>query len=205
MASGKPLSPPQETSQQATSLSLLLRAKLLDADAWQRLVRIYSPLLHHWCRQSGLSPDDADDVVQETLAAVLRGMPTFDVDDQRHSFRGWLRTIVRHRLIDLFRRRKITPRGAGGTDAQLQLAEVCDPLADEEDENPAETSLVFRAAVEVIQAEFEPLTARAFWLTMVEDRSPASVAAELGLSLNAVYKSKYRVLARLREVLDGLE
>jgi DNA-directed RNA polymerase specialized sigma24 family protein len=30
------------------------------------------------------------------------------------------------------------------------------------------------------------------------------VAAELGVSLNAVYKAKSRVLRRLREELDGL-
>ena len=39
---------------------------------------------------------------------------------------------------------------------------------------------------------------------VVEDQDPADVAAQLGLSVNAVYVAKARVLARLRTELRGL-
>jgi len=196
--------PGSESSQQMTSPSLLLKAKTLDPDAWSQLVAIYTPLVRYWCQQAKLSTDDVHDVIQETFAAVLRGLPRFQHGAVGQSFRGWLRTIVRHRLIDWHRSRGAAS-AAGGTDAHLQLSQLPDPLAGEDSESPLETGMVFRAAVRVVEAEFETATANAFWLTTVEDRSPVEVAKELGITLNAVYKAKSRVLRRLREVLDGLE
>ena len=52
-----------------------------------------------------------------------------------------------------------------------------------------------------MQAEFEPATWKACWESIVEGRSAAEVAAYLGISANAVYIAKSRVLTRLREVI----
>ncbi|MBL8826706.1 MAG: sigma-70 family RNA polymerase sigma factor [Planctomycetaceae bacterium] len=195
-----------ENSQQATSLSLLLSARAQDPQAWERLVRIYTPLVAYWCRQAGLDGADTQDLTQEAFTAVVRGLPTFERDGQGQSFRGWLRTIVRHRLIDRFRAAEQRPLATGGTEHHRQLAQVHDPLSlDRATDEPLETGLVFRAAVDIIRGEFEALTAEAFWLTTVDSHSPADVATQLGITTNAVYKAKSRVLRRLREVLEGLE
>jgi RNA polymerase sigma-70 factor (ECF subfamily) len=199
-------SQPSESSQQATSMSLLIRAKAQDSAAWQRLVRIYTPLVLHWCHKSGVDGEDARDIAQETFTAVLRGLPSFKHGGQGDSFRGWLRTIVRHRLIDRHRKLEQQPLGAGGTEHHRQLAEVRDPLSDGGNhDEPIETGLVFQAALDIIRGEFEAATADAFWLTTIENQFPAEVAARLGITTNAVYKAKSRVLRRLREVLEGLE
>lgn len=199
-------------SRQMTSLSLLEGVKLRDAEAWRRMVRVYTPLVRHWCRRGGLAQQHVDDLLQETFAAVVRGLPTFNKNPdetrpQGGSFRGWLRTIVGRKLIDFARARADSVAAGGGSDAQLRLNQMADPLSTttDEAEEAVETGLIFRAAVDLIGTEFEPATARAFWLTTVEDRAPDDVATELGLSVNAVYKAKSRVLRRLREVLSGLE
>ena len=59
-------------------------------------------------------------------------------------------------------------------------------------------------AMELMKSEFETTTWRAFWECVAEGRPPDEVAAELGVSVNAVYVAKSRVLARLRQELDGL-
>jgi RNA polymerase sigma-70 factor (ECF subfamily) len=69
----------------------------------------------------------------------------------------------------------------------------------------AEDDAVWRRALEIVGAEFEDPTWRAFWRTVVDGQSPASVANELGMSLHAVYKAKSRVLCRLRDQLGELE
>jgi RNA polymerase sigma-70 factor (ECF subfamily) len=195
------------SSPQATSLSLLAGARVRDAEAWRRLVGVYSPLVRYWCRRGGVPPQRIDDLLQETFAAVLRGLPSFELRAAGGSFRGWLRTIVGRKLIDDHRAREAEPAGHGGTDANIRLAKQADPLSfpDDEDSRAVETGLVFRAAVELIRSEFEPVTAEAFWKTTIEERSPIDVAEELGLTVNAVYKAKSRVLRRLRDVLAGLE
>ena len=41
-----------------TSLTLLERARGDDAVAWHRLVDLYGPLVHYWCRRAGLGGTD---------------------------------------------------------------------------------------------------------------------------------------------------
>ena len=55
-----------------------------------------------------------------------------------------------------------------------------------------------------MQAEFAPSTWKACWATVVQGRDSGDVARELGISENAVYIARFRVLRRLREELIGL-
>jgi RNA polymerase sigma-70 factor (ECF subfamily) len=48
------------------------------------------------------------------------------------------------------------------------------------------------------------VTWQAFRRQVIDDRPPAEVAAELGVSLNAVIQAKSRVMKRLRAELRGL-
>jgi RNA polymerase sigma-70 factor (ECF subfamily) len=59
-------------------------------------------------------------------------------------------------------------------------------------------------ALQLIQSDFEPTTWRVRWETVAQGRPAAQVAGELGISANAVYLAKARVLNRLRQYLDGL-
>ena len=56
----------------------------------------------------------------------------------------------------------------------------------------------------VMQADFRETTWKACWEMVVSGRPAAHVAAELGLTVGAVYAAKVRVLNRLREELQGL-
>jgi RNA polymerase sigma-70 factor (ECF subfamily) len=59
-------------------------------------------------------------------------------------------------------------------------------------------------ALQLMQAEFQPATWKACWETVVCGRPAAEVARELGISVNAVYLARGRVLRRLREELEGM-
>jgi RNA polymerase sigma-70 factor, ECF subfamily len=111
-----------------------------------------------------------------------------------------LRTITENRWRDLQRRRAAIPRHAGA--AALDEAAVPDGAAAIW-EGEYRQFLLARAA-QVMQSEFQPATWKACWALVVEGKSGADVAAELGLSLDAVYAAKSRVLRRLRRELDGL-
>ena len=55
-----------------------------------------------------------------------------------------------------------------------------------------------------MKTDFQPATWRACWENVVEGRPAAEVARELGITVNAVYLAKSRVLRRLHQELDGL-
>ena len=182
-----------------TSASLLERLRQPDAErAWERFVNLYTPLLLHWARQAGLQPQDAADLVQEVFTLLVQKLPLFTYDRGK-SFRGWLRTVALNKWRDFHKRRTARPPadGAGVT----AVPDPHDPDAFWEAEHRRQ--LVARA-LEVMQAEFEPRTWKACWQFVVGGRPAAEVGAELGLSENAVYIAKCRVLRRLRQELDGL-
>ena len=64
--------------------------------------------------------------------------------------------------------------------------------------------MLARRALELMRTEFETNTWRACWESVVSERAAADIAAELGITVNAVYLAKSRVLRRLREEFADL-
>jgi RNA polymerase sigma-70 factor (ECF subfamily) len=56
----------------------------------------------------------------------------------------------------------------------------------------------------LLQRDFQPTTWQAFWQSVACDHSAEEVAAELGLTVAAVYAAKSRILRRLRHELRDL-
>lgn len=187
-----------------------------DAQAWDRLVTLYAPLVAHWCRRCRLPEADTADVFQEVFQAVATHIAGFRNDRPSDTFRGWLRTITSNKLNDYFRRRGHEPRGVGGSEAHQRLARVPAPprggaagsddsvLEPAPSEDAAVERRLFRRALEMIRGEFEPRTWEAFWRTAVEGRSAKDVADELAMTPGAVRVAKSRVLQRLRAELGDV-
>lgn len=192
--------PPAEPSS-----GLLERVKVQDQSAWERLVRLYSPLVYRWCRQGGVSATDAADVGQEVFRAVARKVSDFRRDRDGDSFCGWLRVITRSKVCDHLRARREQAAATGGSDALTQLEQLPQPEeASDEGQSPEDTRILYRRAMELIQSEFEETTWQAFYRVVVEGQSPADAAAALGMTASAVYTAKSRVLRRLREEFADL-
>jgi RNA polymerase sigma-70 factor (ECF subfamily) len=83
-----PSSPP------ADDQSLVERARAGDEDAFAVLVRRYSPMLMRLARMYVPTDALAEDVVQETWVAVLRGLERFE---GRSAFKTWLFRILVNR------------------------------------------------------------------------------------------------------------
>jgi RNA polymerase sigma-70 factor (ECF subfamily) len=185
----------------STPASLLerLRHQEQDQQAWDRFVELYTPLLFAWTRRLGLQASDAADLVQEVFTVLVQKLPEFAYHPQQ-SFRAWLRTVLLNRWRDACRRRAVLP--VQQHDTPLPDAVGPDP-AGEFAEAEYRRHLVARA-VELMQAEFQPVTWKACWEFVVNGRPAAEVAQELGVTVNAVYLAKGRVLRRLRTELEGL-
>jgi RNA polymerase sigma-70 factor (ECF subfamily) len=174
-----------------------------DAEAWRRLVRLYGPLIYQWCRRCRLTDDDAADISQEVFRVVANRVGAFRRDRPGDSFRGWLWTITRHKIGDHLRRQERSPRAVGGSEAQLRFSEIPDQISAQDQATDLD-ALVHRA-LDLVRAEFEERTWRAFWRVAVEGHTPREVAVDLGVTPDAVRMAKSRVLRRLREELPDLD
>ena len=190
----------------ATSASLLDRIKDdPQSPGWQRLVELYEPLVRGWLRRQRLVESDADDVVQEVMSVVARRLGDFEHNGRVGAFRTWLRTITVNCLRDHWRSGRRRATATGDSDFQQLLAQLEDPASSlsaawDQDHDRHVT----RQLLEVLRDDFEPTTWRAFQRTALDGASAAQTATELGISSNAVFIAKSRVLARLRQEAAGL-
>ena len=180
----------------STSLNPLEQlSKPAGEDQWDRFMRRYTPLLAYWARRVGLQDQDADDLVQEVLIVIVRKLPGLRFQSGG-SFRGWMRTVLINKWRDRLERRKVVPLKG---DVQTQVPEGADTLEEREHQ-----LYILGHALRLMASAFEPATWQACWETVVCGRPATQVAAELGITVNAVYLAKSHVLRRLREDLQGL-
>jgi RNA polymerase sigma-70 factor (ECF subfamily) len=187
-----------------TSKSLVAGLQSHDEKAWHRLVDLYGPLVYYWCRRAGLPAHDVPDLAQEVFRSVAGAIASFHHAQPGDTFRGWLRTITENKLRDHARSRRRRAEAAGGTSAQQMLLQWPGvESADAVDDQPAVRG-VLQQALDLIRGDFNAQTWQAFCLAVLQGRDSAQVAAELGITANAVRKAKARVLHRLREELGDL-
>jgi RNA polymerase sigma-70 factor (ECF subfamily) len=185
---------------------LLQRVKARDQEAWGRLVNLYGPLVDFWLMQARLQPADTRDIFQEVFKAVAEGIGSFHKDRPSDRFRGWLRTIVRNKQADHFRRQGTQPAAAGGSEAYRRLQEIEGRTTPAEDREELDALQQLRLrALELIRCEFEDRTWQAFWRVTAEGQTAKDVAMDLGVTASAVRLAKSRVLRRLRDEMEGLE
>jgi RNA polymerase sigma-70 factor (ECF subfamily) len=195
MSEGSSLGPPPS--------SLVERLKGRQPEAWQSFVRLYGPLIYSWCRTRWrLPPQQAAEVLQDVVARVLESINGFRGDN----FVSWLWTVTRSRAVNF--RKAHREQAAGGSDAQHRLAELADHRAiaeaepQEEPKDVDQVQGVLGRALQRVRARATENTWQAFWQVTVEGRKPGDVAADLGLSVNAVYVACSRILSRLRQEME---
>jgi RNA polymerase sigma-70 factor (ECF subfamily) len=182
-----------------TPVSLLERLRRPgDAEAWARFVHLYTPLLSFWAARAGLQEQDAADLIQDVFTLLLKKLPEFTYGSSK-SFRAWLRTVALNKWRERCRRAALPV--AGGEEA---LAGVACPDPVEDFWEAEYRQHLVGQALRLMQAQFAPATWQACWENVVNGKSAAAVAAELGMTAGAVRGARFRVLARLRQELAGM-
>ena len=184
----------------STSESLLLRLrKASDQQAWSKFVQLYTPILFYWARQTGLQAQDAADLVQEVLTIVFRKLPDFQYDRDK-SFRSWLKTVTINRFRQFCRRKSVSQNAVTGTILnQLPAQSVAESTWDLSYQRS-----LFTSAMELLKDEFRPKTWEAVKKFVTGNQTAAEIANQTGVSVWTIYAAKSRLLARLREELNGL-
>ena len=182
-----------------TSPSLLdqLNDPRSNSIAWHRFVKLYTPLLMHWVGRLGLQENESVDVVQDVMVSLMARLPSFRYDP-RQSFRSWLRTVTLNQTRDFLRKKKVREKH----EARQIRVEPNSPQSVFTDQEFSKA--IAQRALLLMKEEFEETTWRACWASTVHGQKATEIARDLGISVNAVYLAKGRVLKRLRKELEGM-
>ncbi len=176
----------------------LLRAHAAgDPHAFARLYDRYDRPCFHFIRRmlGAAGADAAEDLHQETWIAVSRSAGTFD--PRKASFRGWLFTIARRKVVDHFRHQKVVPLGVRDDEAAMQ---VLDP--DPTPVQQVETRELAERLVSAVEA-LPPEQRGAFLMSAQGGLSLEEIAQATGVAVETA-KSRLRYArARLRQALAG--
>jgi len=187
-----------------TRITLLQRVRdRHDHESWQEFVQLYEPLLKRFVLSRGVPVRDADDIVQEIFATLLRALQSFEFDQSRGRFRTWLWRVARNVMVDCARRQQRQRKAE---------AEWCDRVAalQDDDSSMAEWSRIHKQRVmefvlQRVRETSQPKTWTCFEEHIQRGRPAAEVAGELDLKVNAVYVNASRVLKRVRALCRELD
>lgn len=189
------------TRDSQTSMSMLHGMRNRDAAQWERFVAVYSPLINEWCRRARISHSDASDIAQEVFRVVAVKVSDFRRDQPGDTFHGWLWGITRFKVLEHFKKLAKTQTGKGGSSGQQKINQIPDDVPEswEGDLQASDTRSVYNRILDLLKTDFQPNTWQAFLKTTVDEVPVSEVAAELEMTVGAVYNARHKVLRRLRE------
>ena len=185
-----------------TSISLL---KVLGEDSqsprWREFLRMYASTIDGFLFKH-FPTVDAEDVVQETLRALVEKLPLYEYEpDTKGHFRNYLIGIVRFKAIEQLKRRKREADLRVELEANAQFEWECEKQSYSVDLRDWQ-----REAYEAALAQFmadKSISTRVkeiFRRVALQGESPEDVAAIFDIKRNNVDQIKARMVAKLKEL-----
>ena len=167
---------------------------------WIDLDARFRPIICGMCMRLGLSAEDAADVAQAAMMDFVRDFRRGKYERGKGRLRVWLKSIARHRAIDLLRLRARERPGA---------VPVFEPPDDDQTQHAweqEEERVILHAALEALRRTSlaEAASLRAFELVAVRGLSHEAAAVECGMTDGQVRTIKHRLMTQLREITEQL-
>ena len=141
---------------------------------------------------------EADDIIQETLVALCRVLPSYRyAPDEKGHFHNYLTGILRNKALRALRKREqdeaLRADYANGENLFI--------------DQPSYRESLFELALRQFLSDdsIADRTKRIFERTAMNGESPESVAESFKMTRHAVDQAKSRAMIRLREIMKGLE
>lgn len=193
-----------------TRTTLLERLKnWQDDSSWRNFFDTYWKLIYGVALNGGLTKEEAQDVVQETMLTVARQMPNFKYDRKMGSFKSWLLNTTRWRMADQFRKRSVlSVSHPSSDDAENQMpAKMIDPASPDMNalwDAEWEKNLL-DAAITRVKRRIEPQKYQIFDLCVNKEWPPKKVAKTFSIPIAQVYLAKHRATGMIREEIKKME
>lgn len=163
-------------------------------DAWEELVRKYSPLVYAVARRSGLDADDSEDCAQQVWLALYRGR--LRLKDPAKLI-AWLTSTSRRQAVRIRTRRR----------RNLDSKEVTDQLVRPDQPDAEIMRLQRRAQLEYALEQMDQRCQdllRAMFLSD-EEISYRDLAERLKIPFNSLGPTRARCLKKLSKILKEIE
>ena len=174
-----------------------------DSARWTEFFQLYDHPMRAYLA-SHYPSVDADDIIQETLVALMKALPNYRYDPDRNGhFRNYLTGILRHKAVSEIRRRQAESdridaygRNLGGNSGGKEDDADMDSLRKD----------IFEAAVTQLMSDdrISSATREVFRHVALMQEPPAKVAAEFGMTRNNVDQIKKRMITRLSELVQSM-
>jgi RNA polymerase sigma-70 factor, ECF subfamily len=183
-----------------TDLATVALARDGDSEAFRVLVERHSRAVYRLAHRMTGSPQDAEDVVQETFLKAYRRLAGFE---SRANFSTWLHRIAVNCAIDLIRSRAHREAGHDATDL-----EYCSLDNDASRSRASPERLILSAEVQkrvnTGMSALSRMERAAFVLRHFEGHSIDEISSALGLKTNATKHSIFRAVKKMRVALGPL-
>lgn len=176
-----------------------------DSSAWQGLCQHFTPAIIHFGRTLGLTPEEAEDAAQETLLAFVKAWQQGRYEREKGRLSSWLFGFAKRIILNTRQQRPRERMMASDTQGDDFWSQVPD---DETLVLTWETQwkrVVLARCLERLREEADAKVFSAFSRYALQEQPVHQVAEQLGMSRNAVYIAKCRMLTRLRELESDLQ
>jgi RNA polymerase sigma-70 factor, ECF subfamily len=172
-----------------------------DSEAFHALVERHSRAVYRVAYRMTGSPQDAEDVVQETFLRAYKQLGRFE---SRANFGTWLHRIAVNCSIDLIRSRPHREAAHDAPDLE-QLGAAVD-VSDSAGVSPERLMLSteVQQRISSAMAGLSAMERAAFMLRHFEGRSIEEISHSLGLKTNATKHSIFRAVRKMRTALEPL-
>ncbi|HOA61004.1 MAG: sigma-70 family RNA polymerase sigma factor [Verrucomicrobiota bacterium] len=186
-------------------------------EAWQEFYTAYRPLIHGLALKSGLSREEAEEAVQDTVTCVFKSLPSFNADPAAGSFKSWLFRVAQWRIINQLNKRPRRTSAvaeafrSGGDGSGTAGTAPTDKIPDSA---PNALEALWDAewqenALEIALSRLKQVAKarhfQAFYLHVIKRQSPSQVAKALGTTVEQVYLVKCRLLPVFKRIVRRLE
>jgi RNA polymerase sigma-70 factor (ECF subfamily) len=184
-----------------------------DQRTWNEFYQTYWRLVFSVATKSGLTREEAYDVVQETIIAIARQVQRGQYDPRAGSFKAWLLQMTRWRILDQFRARKRQPSLADQGDANTEdnSSHILDKIAAENNNvldkiwDQEWKDNIFSAALERVKSKVSPRQFQIFDCYVLKGWGVTKTSEVLGINSAQVYLAKHRVGSLVKKEVKALE
>lgn len=186
-----------------TSTTLLRDVADSQHARWAVFYSRYQPMMAAYLRER-FPALDADDIIQETFAALVRILPGYTYDPkEKGAFHNYLTGVLRNKaLCALDKRRR-----------KMDIEKRMEIEVSASGKSPSEQSYldwreaIYKVALQQLLADesIQERTKQVFLRVAVKGESPESVGESLGIERNAVNQIKKRMVDKLHCLVENLK